>query len=88
MARIAFGRQQYDAKHSVFDAVAQALLELPGRHRACFAEIVMRGSSSEYEEWIVLEVSRTPDTGVQACIDWVAQQVTRKGFVIVPMDRL
>lgn len=88
MAKIAFGRQHYDAADSVYDAVTQTLLELPRRHRSCNAEIVMRGSSADYEEWIVLEVSRTTEANAEACLEWVSRQVTRRGFAIVPMDRL
>jgi hypothetical protein len=88
MAKIAFGRQHYDPSNTVFNSVTQALIELPRRHRSCVAQIVMRGCSAAWEEWIVLEVSRASAEDAQACIDWVSKQVTRQGFAIVPLDRL
>jgi hypothetical protein len=88
MARIAFGQRQFDDSRSVFTAVSLVLAELPKRLRLCASEIIMRGSSAEFEEWIVLEVRSNDGRSAQSCLDWVAKQVTRQGFAIVPMDQL
>jgi hypothetical protein len=88
MAKIAFGRRTFDPADPAIEAVQFVLRELPKRYRSCSAEVVMRGSSVEYEDWVALEVLEERDKLASSCIEWIAKRITRRGLVIVPMGGL
>jgi hypothetical protein len=84
MAKVAFGRRILDPKNPTYQAVQSVLREVPKRYRSCSVQIIMRGTSAEYEDWVAVEVLQDHDPAASACVDWITQQVTRRGFVIVP----
>lgn len=44
----------------------------------------MRGSSADYEDWVILRVSAERRELEAACAEWITRQVTRQGYAIVP----
>jgi hypothetical protein len=86
MALVAFGRTIFDPERSAYLDVMLVLRDLPRRFRGCAAEIAMRGSSSDYEDWVAVKVAGDRDDLESACAEWIVKQATRRGLVIVPLD--
>jgi hypothetical protein len=86
MALLAFGRKIYDAQHTTYSAVMDVLRELPRRYDGCTAVVVMRGASSDYEDWVVVRLNSARDDVSASCAHWLAKQLTRRGHVVVPFS--
>jgi hypothetical protein len=44
----------------------------------------MRGSSADFDDWIALSVSTDKPDVERACVDWIGQQMTRRGLALLP----
>lgn len=83
MAVILFGARHADPKHPILETVELALEPFSKNFRECTAEIVMRGSCSQYDEWIAVEISASSESNATACVEWLTKQVTRHGFALI-----
>jgi hypothetical protein len=84
MPILAFGRKILDPQHSTYGEAVLVLREMPRRFKRCRVDIVMRGASADYEDWIAILVSAEDVILEGACVDWLTKQVTRRGFALVP----
>jgi adenosyl cobinamide kinase/adenosyl cobinamide phosphate guanylyltransferase len=80
---LAFGRAISDIGHSALDDVALVLSGLPRRYKRCTAVIVMRGVSSDYEDWVAVTVTAASLDAEMACAEWIRQHVTRRGYALL-----
>jgi hypothetical protein len=84
MEVIAFGRRVVDLAHQTYDELSHLLSALPRRFKPCEIEIVMRGSSADFDDWVALRVSTNMPDVERACVEWNSQQMTRRGFALLP----
>ena len=84
MELIAVGLITSNPARSTWDGVAVVLAALPRRYKQCEVQIVMRGASSDYEDWVAVEVTSADRELELACADWITKQVTRRGYALVP----
>lgn len=84
MEVIAFALHVLNPAHPTWDGVAGVLAALPRRYKRCDVHIAMRGASSDYEDWVAVEVSSADRELELACAEWITKQVTRRGYAIVP----
>jgi hypothetical protein len=83
LEHLAFGRAISDAAHSAVDDVSLVLSTLPRRYRRCTTSIVMRGVSSDYEDWVAVTVTADSRELESAAAEWIRQQVTRRGYAFL-----
>jgi hypothetical protein len=84
MPIVTFGKRVLDPQQSTFTETVLVLRDMPRRYKTCDVDIVMRGASADFEDWIAVRIASVDKALEESCVDWLMKQMSRRGCALVP----